>query len=156
MLKLLNNSPLSDYPDEYLYSRIRGRGAELITDLRPYMTGADLPCGDDPWNYHKGRDERHYLFRQMNQPLRKKLAPFFLFFELENIIMLIRCRQADSDAPLDDIVQSGLLSQPFQKLFQSSKGVDELLSSVESFFFHIHNQSCELIKVYMNHIMIQT
>ena len=151
MLKLLNNSPPSDYPDEYLYSRVRGRGADLITDLQPYMGKTELPCGDDPWNYHKGRDERHFLFSQMNLPLRKKLAPVFLFFELENIILFIRYRESDSAAPLDDIIQAGLLAPPFQKSLQSSKGIDELLSCLESFFFHINNQSFDLVKVYKSH-----
>ncbi len=95
LLKIHNKG----YPDDYLFSRVRGRKAFFITEWLPLLSSPhsleDLGSSYNRYFFgihsaegvgHWLSREFHWIYFQMNRKLQVIFFPFFLYFEIEHTL----------------------------------------------------------------------
>ena len=129
------------YPEEYLVARIKGRRARLIQDwdglvfspdpveyLRPTEHGESIMehSGEGAWMFLA--KELKWLHTQMNNRLKDIFDPFFMYIEVETLIMCFRYKYSEKEGPkLEEILRYSLLSNKIKESILMSEDLPELL-----------------------------
>lgn len=116
MLNLLLDCPFTGYPANYLVARIRGRLERVAWTEIP----GEQQTGDDSHIWTGAAAERGWLYRQMDETLRKTLAPLFFLFEIETLVRLVRAEEARQGADGNGFPRNTLLSGEIKGIFQGS------------------------------------
>lgn len=121
--EFLERAPDHGFPLDYLLSRLRGRRSRLITDwgilakstspmeqLTPghYQTVFGISAPDAAWRALMA--EYRWGYHQMNGPVRKTFAPFFLYGELRTLFICLRYLRGLMRDRLQEILSVSLLS----------------------------------------------
>lgn len=127
-MKWLTDLKQSEYPTDFLVARLKGRWAGLVNDWDT-LAAADNPVDflRDTHIHHffieYGREggwiflyhEFRWVLTKMNKKLRRRFVPFFLYFELQNLIACLRHRWNRSSR---DMIASGLSRNLFDRALQ--------------------------------------
>lgn len=130
---LLRREQRPGHPPEYLYSRVRGRRSKLIRDWRAVLRDA-TPAQHLASAEYRGfvRDrtlegmwgslltEHAWAFGQMDEELRCRLAPYFLYVELRTLCMCLRHRSAEHEQEVNGLLDPSLLSRELKELLRSA------------------------------------
>ena len=135
----LRDEPRTGYPVEYLRSRIRGRRSRLIRNWRALLhdpTPAQHLASPTYQGFVRERtlegmwkallEEHGWLFGQMDEGLRIRTAPYFLYVELRTLCMYLRYRDAEQDQEADELLDLSLLSRELKRLLRSGPVADVL------------------------------
>jgi vacuolar-type H+-ATPase subunit C/Vma6 len=137
---LLEKSRDSGYPSDYILSRIRGRKARFIPDWRP-LVASPSPLEHLPEGHYqrivKDRTpegiwralliEYRWVYRQMNEQLRRIFGPFFVYAELRTVFICLRNLKEMKKAAVREMLSVSLLSDKIRKILTGS--TDELAAA---------------------------
>jgi vacuolar-type H+-ATPase subunit C/Vma6 len=144
-MELLQRFEDRGYPEEYLVARIRGRGSRFIQDwdglvfspdpveyLRPTDYGELIEehSGEGAWMFLAR--ELKWLHTQMNNRLKDIFDPFFMYIEVETLIMCFRYKYSEKEGPeLEEILRYSLLSNKIKEIILMSQDMPELLEELD-------------------------
>lgn len=144
-MELLQRSGDRGYPEEYLVSRIRGRGSRLVSDWDGLVFSPDPPAylrstehrdnveegsGEGAWTSFAR--ELKWLHNQMNNRLRNIFDPLFLYIEIETLIRSFRYKYSKKEgAEPEGILRYSLLSKRTRQVILKSNELPELLEELE-------------------------
>jgi len=144
-MELLQRYENRGYPDEYLVARIRGRRSRFIQDwdglvfspdpveyLRPTEYGESVMeySGEGAWMFLAR--ELKWLHAQMNNRLKNIFDPFFMYIEVETLIMCFRYKYSKKDeTEPGEILRYSLLSNKIKEGILMSEDLPELLEELE-------------------------
>lgn len=162
----INDGPLPDgfrgmlveeqspgFPAEYVYTRLRGRRAKLISNWKTlvYATeSSEITASSRAPEFALERSveglwralfrEHGWVFHQMNEPLRRVFAPYFVHAELRTIFICLRSISAENPHKTGDVLNNSLLSDRFKAALKGDdagavlRRVEELLRRVSPLF----------------------
>lgn len=134
MLCLLREFPQREYPDDYLLARLRSRRALLLAE---YLVEAEegLPEGTTGKAIReKEQQERQWLFRQMNDGLRRATAPLFVYFEINTLVQCLRFIEAGRVGDINSLLDLSLLSGDLKNNLRDKTAVPDAIACVEGIF----------------------
>jgi vacuolar-type H+-ATPase subunit C/Vma6 len=130
---LLDKGKDTEYPPDYLLSRLRGRKARLIRDWAPLVASpAPLEklaeghyqrvCSDISAEgiWKALLIEYQWVYYQMNAQLRKIFGPFFLYTELRTIFICLRNLKDMKRAGAKEMLSASLLSEELREILSES------------------------------------
>lgn len=134
MLRLLHDLPQRNYPGDYLLSRIRCRRVSLLAE--DYSNEDENLSADasDAAIWVRDQDERQWLFSQMNHDLRRAMAPLFLHFEINTLVLCLRFIEAENLDEIDSLLDRSLLSLDLQKNLRGNVSMPEVIERLDRFF----------------------
>jgi vacuolar-type H+-ATPase subunit C/Vma6 len=110
------------FPLAYLLSRLRGRRSRLIADWRPLVHGSpsDYLSSAQYQGFVRERSldglwtslqqEYRWVFEQLDEPLRRMLAPYFLYAELRTVTVCLRMSESGTADDVRAALASSLLA----------------------------------------------
>jgi vacuolar-type H+-ATPase subunit C/Vma6 len=141
------------YPFEYILSRVRGRRSRLIRDWRALAYGAgpvEYLASSQYQGFVRERSleglwrslqrEYRWVFGQLDEAMRRTLAPYFLYAELRTITVSIRLLQGGKEQQLGDVLAESLLADELKAVLQSEDaaaaiaGLEEILIRLSAGF----------------------
>lgn len=136
---LLRVDRKSGYPAEYLLSRIRGRRSRLIRDWRAVLSSTSPADYLASPLYHGFVRERAleglwrslqkeyvWVFAQMDEGMRKVLAPYFLYAELRTITVCLRLLQGDKAQEIGESLADSLLGEQLKTALREEAPADAI------------------------------
>lgn len=140
---LLRGERQPGYPVEYLLTRLRGRRGNLIANWRGLVYAPDLFEALAASRYQGFAQEstiagmwlalarEHvWVFRQMDEGLRRTFAPYFFHAELRTFLICLRSLAGEKPGNAGEALATSLLSGPLAACLRKG-GVDEALQCVE-------------------------
>ena len=142
---ILQNPPQSEYPTEFLVARLQGKKSRLFQNWEQLLSRTDLQelLQDTPlypylseygnvgaWRYLNY--EHQWVYVRMNPALRKLFAPYFIFRQIESL--LVSLRYLHRKGSLDEIklqVNSSLLNNDLQAVLTSGMDFTEIIRELE-------------------------
>lgn len=111
------------YPADYILSRLR---------LRKFKYGylSEVTTSQNIWRNFMM--EYSWLYSQMSKDLRHIFEPVFLYFEIKNIIILLRDK-GTSERSLE-ILRLSLLPKDFKRALIAAKDITESIKNIEELF----------------------
>jgi len=150
---LLQRDRRSGYPAEYLLSRIRGRRSRLIRDWRALLSGTSPADYLSSPLYHGFVRERTldglwrsllkehgWVFGQMEEGLRRTLAPYFLYAELRTVMICLRLLEGEKAQQIGEALADSLLDDRVQAVLSEEEpeaavaGLEEVLVPLSGAF----------------------
>lgn len=117
-MKLLIEIPYAGASSDYLYARVRYRRARLA---HGGLLRSD--SGYDPQQALLA--EYHWVYRQLDVGLRRKLLPIFEYFELRSLVVALRFLAAgDNEGLREQLRQSLFQSEIVRSVMQANQVVD--------------------------------
>jgi vacuolar-type H+-ATPase subunit C/Vma6 len=120
------------YPLEYVLSRVRGRRSRLIRDWRALAYGAGPTEYLASAQYHgfvrerslEGlwrslQKEHQWVFGQLDEAMRRTLAPYFLYAELRTITVCLRLIQGGKGQQTGDVLAESLLADDLKTVLRA-------------------------------------
>ncbi len=144
-MNVLETATDRGYPTEYLLSRIRGRRVYLIKDWNALLF-SPAPHEALPGTRYRelvseyAREgalkgmlkEFKWVYLQMNRGLRNIFAPFFLYSEINTIILCLRHKmEKGRKTDVEDILSFSLLSEDLKEVFRKDAALPVLLDEIE-------------------------
>jgi hypothetical protein len=144
-LKILKPSRQSEYPTDFLVAHLKGRKVRLQIDWDSFAAAEDPaawahPTWLAPFLRLRSADgprlflANEYLWVQsrMNARMRKVFFPVFLYFELPNLLAMLRFKAyGDRLDRIDAIRLLSLLDPSMFALFKTGFSVEEILQQLE-------------------------
>ncbi len=119
---LLERGRTGGYPVEYLRSRVRGRRSRMIRDWKPLIYGtppAEYLASPQYHGFVRERSldglwqslqqEHQWIFSQLDEGMRRMLAPYFLYAELRTITSCLRLLQGEKAQETAAVLAGSLL-----------------------------------------------
>jgi vacuolar-type H+-ATPase subunit C/Vma6 len=150
---LLRRERRSGYPAEYLLARIRGRRSRLIRDWRAPLaaaTPAEFLSSPLYQGFVRERSldglwrsllrEQGWVFGQMEEGLRRALAPYFLYTELRTVLICLRLLQSGKTQQIGEVLAGCLLDERVQAVLAErdaeagAAGLEEVLVPLSGAF----------------------
>jgi vacuolar-type H+-ATPase subunit C/Vma6 len=144
-MKILKPSRQSEYPTDFLIAHLKGRKGRLQIDWNSFAAAEDpaawvhppwlapflrLRQADGPWLFLV--DEYSWVRRRMNSRLRRVFFPVFLYFELPNLLSMLRCKAYGNRMDrIDTLCSRSLLDPSVFRLFRTRPSVEEILQQLE-------------------------
>jgi len=137
------------YPAEYLYTRLRGRRGQLTSNWRTLVYAVEPPesrsrgFGQERTVEGLWRSlfrEHRWIFRQMNEPLRRAFAPYFVHAELRTIFVCLRSLAGENPQKAGDALLTSLLSDRLKAALSADDAgtallrIEDLLCRVSPLF----------------------
>ncbi|TSK09018.1 MAG: hypothetical protein FPO08_06900 [Geobacter sp.] len=116
-------SPPEGFPTDYLLARLKSRRPRLDVSQHPGIRERALPreTQSPPGLPHGGvREEYRWVYRQMDPGLRKRFAPYFLWFELRSILIALRHLRYGEKELVPLSIAGSMLSPDVRVLFSSA------------------------------------
>jgi len=131
MLRLLSEFPQRGYPGDYLLARLNGRRALLISEnhtdtdenLHKYTTEKAIR--------DKEKEERQWLFMQMNDRLRRSTAPLFFYFEINTLIQCLRFIEAGIADEIDSLLERSLMAEGLKNILRNKTTAAKTIECLE-------------------------
>lgn len=162
-MNLLLNPEDRGYPDEYLFSRIRGRRSRLITDWRPFIFSASpwdalasgkygriLPGASQESVWRGLLREYQWAYAQMSGRLREIFHPFFLYSELRTLFICLRQGTGRKTGGIDELLGVSLLSEEIKDALLGAADVPSALTGIERIFITRSVEFKGLAKIFEN------
>ncbi len=131
-------------PREYLLSRLRGRRSKLIRSWRTLLlepSPEEHLASARYEGFARGRgseglwqallQEHRWVYGQMDDPLRRDLAPYFLYAELRTVFIRLRGLQAGRPEDAVELLGTSLLSREIAGLLRTGTAA-EAVSRLEA------------------------
>ncbi len=144
--ELLAQGRAGGYPVEYLLSRVRGRRSRLIRDWKPLIYGAppaEYLASPQYQGFVRERSleglwqslqqEHQWIFSQLDETMRRMLAPYFLYTELRTITSCLRMLQGEKTQETAAVLAGSLLCDRLKGAL-SGGDVADAVASVEEHF----------------------
>jgi len=135
-------------PTDYLLARIASRRRELVTDWfaipeSPLAPETRASAGNQVWARGMSaalardymRHEFRWVYLQLNQGMRRTMAPVFLWFELRTILVSLRLRRGGEREreSIADLLAGSLLAKRVRQLLgEPAAGTDALADLLEA------------------------
>ncbi|WP_129128332.1 hypothetical protein [Geomonas oryzae] len=117
-------SPSEGFPTDYLLARLKSRRPRLETRHHGIGETALKREAPSPPGALRGadgvREEYRWVYRQMNPGLRKRFAPYFLWFELRSILIALRHLRSGEKELVALSLDGSMLSPEVRGLFTSA------------------------------------
>ncbi len=141
-MSLLLEIPYAGASCDYLYARIRCRRADLSTGglLRRARTG-------NPQQALLA--EYHWLYRQLDRRLRRRLLPIFEYFELRLLVVALRFLAAGDHSSLKTQLQKSLFQTKVRSILQTAEQVAAGISGLEQLLVETYPVFRNLTEVYL-------
>lgn len=140
-MELLQEIKDSGYPSEYLLARIHGRKLSLPGNWESVLSGIDIP--EYPVAYGHGKSisthtqdstwrrflkEPAWIYHQMNNGLRKLFRPYFMYMELNTLLICLRYKAAKGNSPeIEHLLEFSILSDKIQALLKTGTDLLSIL-----------------------------
>ncbi|MCL7486815.1 MAG: hypothetical protein M8357_01400 [Desulfobulbaceae bacterium] len=134
MLGLLHKCTRAGYPPDYLVSRIRGRIGAPAARAPITRAGGYTFREDDAAIWDAAAAERQWLYLQMDDRLRKDLAPLLLYGELPTLIRCLRNLEAGRPDAVEVDLAASLLADEVKKIMAIHGPLAEIVGKLERFF----------------------
>jgi len=131
---LLKQGKERGYPVEYLLSRIRGRRSRLIRDWQPLVydaTPLEFLASAQYQGFVRERSaegmwralllEYGWVFRQMEEEIRKVFAPYILYTELRTVFICLRYLQGDRTQKAGEVLGVSLLADGMKNILRDGE-----------------------------------
>lgn len=130
MIALLHDEK-AEFPADYLLARLRGRREQRRQRLAAQPAATAGP--EEEALDREQRTELRWLYQQMNRKLREKLAPLFLFFELDQFIHWLRHAQTakEGERLSDRFFQASLWPPTILRAWSRAGSARERLALLE-------------------------
>ena len=129
------------YPTEYLLSRIRGRRVFLFREWEDVEAGTDSSLHFVPAHYRdfiaqysiegiwkRYLKEVRWVYFQMNRTVRDIFYPYFIFSELDTLMVCLRYSiGAGNKAEIEGLLSLGLLSEKIKHVLRSDAVIPHVL-----------------------------
>jgi vacuolar-type H+-ATPase subunit C/Vma6 len=142
MMGLLVEIPYAGASCDYLYARIRCRRASLDASGLSFRT-----TRGDPQQALLA--EYRWVYRQLEQRLRRKLLPVFEFFELRLLVISLRYLAAGNRSAMIDQLKQSLFQANVLSSLQSSDNVAAVLSRLEQLLGEAYPVFQDLTETYL-------
>ncbi len=143
-MELLRRLKDSEYPDDYLLSRIQGRRAGLISDWTPLLS-AETPFAYLSSSSYRGVFKelseqgiqrelaREYLwvYAGMNRKIRDIFSAFFFYAELRAIYICLRHIRGGMSSGIGAILSLSLLSDRFKDILLTARDASSAVVRME-------------------------
>lgn len=146
-MKALVTYPQAGYPTDYLLSRVRGRRTALVTDWPALLAAGTPPVETEEAIRQSLQAEFVWLFRQMNQPLRRLFAPVFLTFELRTVAQCLRHQEREPQMN-ERLLARSLLAAELQRALRRPGDLAQAVATVAAAFTPPGTARGELEKAY--------
>jgi len=143
---LLERGRTGGYPVEYLLSRVRGRRSRLIPDWKPLIYGAPPAEYLASPQYHgfirersldglwqSLQQEHQWIFSQLDEGMRRMLAPYFLYAELRSITVCLRMLEGEKAQETAPVLAGSLLCGKLKQALSGGEA-DAAVAAVEELF----------------------
>ena len=131
---LLKQGKERGYPVEYLLSRIRGRRSRLIRDWQSLVydaTPLEFLASAQYQGFVRERSaegmwralllEYGWVFRQMEEEIRKVFAPYILYTELRTVFICLRYLQGDRTQKAGEVLGVSLLADGMKNILRDGE-----------------------------------
>lgn len=149
------------YPTEYLLSRVKGRRAYLITDLKPLLSAA-TPLEYLAYTRYKALitersaeviwrhllKEFRWVYLQMNGELQDIFWPFFTYSELRTLFFCLRYKAGKKDGKIEDLLAFSLLSERIKKILINSENIISAIKGIEKVFQSLSDKFKDFEKIF--------
>ncbi len=122
-MKLLTPTRPAELPTEALLARLRCRRAAILEDLD--HVAADYAT-ETP-----ATDVASWVYKRLNNRLRKRLAPFLGLLAMRNLILALRYTLA-GEAPPATLLNNSLLAEPLQRLVTTTEETETTIAQLET------------------------
>lgn len=162
-MELLKEIKDRGYPAEYLLARIHGRRLSLIKDWDSLLSGRDIseypgpPAHNKPFlmrtqdsAWRQYLKEREWIYHQMNSRLRNIFSPYFMYTELNTLLVCLRYKSSDgSGTDIERILQFSLMSDKLRGLLRAGPDVPAVLDKLGRTDAFMQNNSSGLEQVFL-------
>jgi len=124
MIRLLSQTSRDGFPDDYLFARLRAK--------RQRLTGGRV--GDDRAGREWLQSDYRAVYVTMRPALRQRFAPYFLFFEVRTLQLLLRAMAGNDHQQLRRLCAGSLLHQKFLQQVEQCEQLPELLGILQAWF----------------------
>jgi vacuolar-type H+-ATPase subunit C/Vma6 len=131
---LLKEEKQRGYPLGYLLSRIRGRRSRLIRDWRSLVynvTPIEFLASTQYQGFVRERSaegmwralllENGWVFRQMEEEVRKIFAPYFLYTELRTVFICLRYLHGDRTQKAGEVLSESLIADSVKNILRDGE-----------------------------------
>lgn len=129
-MQLLRDIAADGFPTDYLVARLRGRRVALRSDWRALRSRGLAPGTTDAGIWEALLAEFEWLYGQMNRPLRARLGPVFVLFELKTIVLCVRSKAAHRLGEVERLLARSLLAEPLQQALRHEPDVRSTVVAV--------------------------
>lgn len=161
-MKILKATIQSDYPTDFLVAHLKGRKGRLQIDWDSFAAAEDPaiwnhPSWLTPFLNRQPQDgprlflieEYSWVFRRMNTELRRLFFPVFLYFELPNLLTMLRCKAYGNRMDRIDVIrQLSLLDPSVFTLFGAGASVEEILQQLAQRLAIVSTRFTTLLQTY--------
>ncbi len=143
---LLQRGRTGGYPVAYILSRVRGRRSRLIRDWNALMYGAppaEYLASPQYQGFVRERSleglwqslqqEHQWVFSQLDEGMRRMLAPYFLYAELRTITVCLRMLQGEKAQETAAILGNSLLAPELRQALAGGEA-EAAVETVERLF----------------------
>jgi len=135
---LLKIFPETEYPTEYLISRLKGRKSRFITKWEIILESPEPSSKLSSENKSKNIQdvffdkEMYWIYSQMNKKLKKTFHSIFFFREIKRVIACMRLRaQGKKDEELVELLKFSLLNKNLKKIITEESSLVNIMQAVE-------------------------
>jgi len=144
-MKIFKASRQSEYPTDFLVAHLKGRRSRLQIDWDSFAAAEDPAAWvHPPWlaPFLRQRqtdgprlflvDEYSWVRSRMNSKLRRVFFPVFLYFELPNLLTMLRCKAYGNRMDrIDALRPLSMLDPSVFTLLRTGSSVEEILQQLE-------------------------
>jgi len=147
-IELLADIRDNGYPDEYLFSRVRGRRSRMVADWR--AMSQELPLMQSglstsrkaienlPAAIWRGLLREHrWVYGQMNRDLREVFAPYFLYTEIRTICTSLRGSGERKAETIGEMLSVSLLKNGIKNVLLKKQDTTLAVKAVERFLLRL-------------------
>jgi hypothetical protein len=140
MMELLEKEPDRGYPTDYLIARLRGRRPGLIKDWGVVIANRGQAERNLPERFRAGlraglEKEFRFVYRQMNDALKKIFYFYFCDFELNTLFCALRLKtKSGREERISNLLENSILSVPVKCALQGGGPVQSSLERLEEIF----------------------
>lgn len=134
MLGMLAEVLPHNYPTDYLLARLRVRAENRAAAGETGGGPRPGAAGDDSQIWDHLRQERCWLYSQLNTDLHRILAPLFAYLETGTVALVLRFLAAGRPEDASLVLEGSLLGSELKAVLRTQDSVPGLLARLEHFF----------------------
>jgi len=129
-MELLRDIASDGFPTDYVVARVRARRADLTREARAALARTAPPATSDEAIWDGLLGEYTWLYGQMDQRMRARLAPVLALFELKTLVLCLRNIEARRSEEVERLLRHTLLAEPIADALRAARDVPTALAAL--------------------------
>ena len=129
-MELLRDIAGDGFPTDYVVARVRARRAALTRDWRAAAARKAPPAASDEAIWDGLLGEYAWLYAQLDERMRARLAPAFALFELKTLVLCLRNIDAGRREEVARLLRHSLLAEPVVRALRAAGDVRTALAAL--------------------------